>query len=874
MAMGTTNIGHRRRTFVAISLAAMLSLILAGAGITFARQADADSTPGTAVSATSENDAAIFVENWTAEGVFRDRVISGRMFNLPQFGYDLFADGLFGSPSQPGSSIPTPSDYTVGPGDQFVIHITGTVFETHRVTVGDDGRVLLPKAGPVELWGLTFERAQQVIEAEIHEFYVGVQVAVALNQPRSIGVSILGEVAAPGWYNLSGFSTVMHALLEAGGVLHSGTLRDIRIIRAGKTAASIDLYDMVLKGVDAGGLRLRDGDIVFVPTVGSVVAIAGEVRRPAIYELAADETLLDLVTYAGGLVRSADTDRIRIDRFAEGERRTLLEVSLPRDVLEDGATSDQSVGLRLADYDLVYIPPLAVGRLPARGGEVRVHGNVVRPGVYEFREGLTVGAMLERADGLLGDTLLYRGEVYRFLSLDTRQVIAFDVEGALAGDPDHDIPLQEWDEIHVYSSRDIIPEPSVQIAGQVHNPGRYPLTPDMRVRDLIFRAGELTEHAHLGRAELYRASPAFPEALRRVEVLDLAALLQGDATENVLLQDGDRLLIYHGGDLTYTPQVQVSGLVRHAGFYELAAGMHLSDALARAGGVTERARGGHIEIFRIDESGRAQSVAVDVSAAVDAVLQAERGAAVTALNHDPPLQEGDRIVVRGRNEQVEERTVVLSGAVRYPGAYPFAPGDRLADVIERAGGFTADAYEYGIVFTRASLRAQQSSLVADLLRSEWEYIEGERARLEEMPLTSDERERRWRALEHRANLIRTLEGRTPAGRIILDVEDALAGTSAAGLRLQDGDEVFVPEYPETVIVTGAVYMPEAVLYVPDREPNYYVQIVGGPMPGAAAEHMYVVKANGRVETAGTGFTAVRQGDAIVVPFRTDEGGAQ
>lgn len=861
-----------------LTLMAMLSWTLAGAGVAYAQE---NGEPDTAPTSPSEPVAAmrtltevlpVIVDGPAAERAFQNRAIAGQRFHLTQFGYDVLAADAF-VPSQSRASIPTPSDYRVGPGDEFVIHITGTVFETHRISVNAEGQAMLPKAGPISLSTLTFEQAKRVIAAEVQQFYAGVQVSVALGDPRSIAVFVLGEVPSPGRYDLSGFSTVMHGLLAAGGIEKSGSLRTVQVLRKEQVVAHIDLYDLLLKGTETGDLRLQDGDIIYVPSIGSVVGIAGEVRRPAIYELAPGETLQQLVEFAGGLARSADSENIRVERFLDDGRRSLLEVSVPRAVLNGDATSGRGLDLGLVDYDLVFIPHVDVARLPIRTGEVRVHGNVVRPGVYEWNEEMTVSELLARTGGLLGDSLLYRGEIYRFLSQETRQVIPFDVEAALAGDPDHDVPLNEWDEVHIYSVRDVIPEPSVEIAGQVHEPGTYPLTPDMRVRDLVFRAGEVTEHAHLGRAELFRASRFFPDTLLRVEVIDLLGLLQGDEKQNLVLREDDRLIIYHADDLMYTPKVRISGLVQQSGSFDFTENMRLSDLLARAGGVTGRAVGGQIEIFRLDESGRTETVLVDVEEALSNVLQPTRADVdAVGLSTDPLLREGDRVVVRGRMERITDFTVALTGAVRYPGAYPFAPGDRLADVIARAGGFTMDAYEYGIVVTRASLREQHASFIADLLQGEWEFIERERARLEDMPLTSDERERRWRALEHRAELLRTLEGRTPRGRIILDVENTLSGTAAAQLRLQHGDEVHVPVYPETVIVTGAVYMPEAVLFAPEQTPDYYLQLVGGPTPGASAEDMYVIKANGRVETSGTGFTAVRQGDAIVVPFRTGEEG--
>lgn len=780
---------------------------------------------------------------------------------LTPFGYELFDTIRLAPPESLGLVDTT---YVIGPQDEFIVHITGAISERHTLTVDAEGRILLPKAGPVYVWGLTLEEARSFIQEKLLEYYVGVDIAVGMGRLRSIDVYVLGEVVRPGQYTVSSLANVMHALIEAGGIPPSGSLRNVQRIRNGVLVETIDLYDLLITGALRTDIRVRDGDVILVPHVGAMAGIAGEVRRPGMYELQSGETLADLIAFAAGFTPAADVRSIRIERVNDEGRRTLEEVALPhRDALANG-----ELAVVVRDGDLVSVPSIDTDRLPSWGNAVRLEGHVFRPGRYQLADGLTVSQLLAQAGGVLGETYMARGEVLRFVSNETRQVLPFDVELALSGDPKHDLLLEEWDIVTIYSMRDVVPVPTVRSVGFVHDPGTYELTPDMRVRDLIFRSKELTDAAYLSRAELFRAHRVGANELREVIVLDLARLLAGDESQNVLLKPDDILMVYGAEDLMHLPLVRISGEVHRTGTFELTKDMRLSDLLARAGGLTAAAdpEVARVEIFRRGADG-ATVLYADVSVAQAAALHAE-----TIDDADNPLlQDGDHVYVRTRFDYAEVRTIELTGAVRYPGRYEFEPGTRLADVIERAGGLIDDAYLYGAVFTRASLVEQQQRFIQDLVQAEMQYIERERARLDDMPLTLDERDRRWRALQHRANVVELMQSRTPQGRIILDVQanDDELTDAVADILLHHGDRLHVPMYPGTVLVAGAVYMPEALLFVPGHDAEYYLRQVGGPLRDADADGMYIIKANGRVETHYTGFSELQAGDAIVVPYRTE-----
>lgn len=844
---------HRRRRAVGAGLATAVGLVLAfclwaGPAVALAQDSpdEADMTGLSAV-----------------ERSFATREVSGRRFNLRQFGYDIFTAGAFLEQLQ---QLPVPSGYYVGPGDELRIRLTGRVEAEHRVTVDREGHVVIPNVGAVSVAGLTFQELQQIIQDEFAHLYTDVRVHVTLERLRSLQVYVLGEVERPGVHSVRNLDTIMHALVAAGGVKRSGSLRNIRLLRNDQVVHVFDVYDFLLAGVRAGDIRLQDGDVVHVPPIGDVVGIAGEVVRPGIYELKEGQTLRELIQLASGVTPSAYVGSIRIDRYQDHVRRTLVEESFQG--VGELLSGQREVALH--DGDLVYVPDLSVDRLPVRGGEVVLQGNVRRPGSYPLVEGMTVGQLLRRGEGILGETYTQRGEILRFVSPQTREVKAFDVQRALDGDPEHDLPLEEWDIVHVYAVYDVLPEPWVEVSGEVHEPGRIRWVEGMRVRDALFKAREVTDQAYLGRADLFRLRT---DELREVITIDLQRLLEGDASANVLLQPRDHLVVYSVEQALRRREVTVAGHVRTPGTYELEKDMRLSDLIFRAGGFTPEADVERIEIYRPNYAtgGPVEIIAVAVSNREATARSAANGSGFpkVRLEADPLLQEGDQVFVRARKDHVEERSVTVAGEVVYPGIYRLTPGERLHSVIQRAGGFTPQAYPYGIVFTRSSLRQRQQAFIEDFVRSEAERIQRERAALDQLPLTTEEKERRWRSLEHRSQLLELMKSRSAQGRIILELESAEIAGTPYDLLLQDGDHIQVPTLPETVLVVGAVYMPEALVHIPGQTVDFYLQQVGGLRPEAAADEMYVIKANGRVETAATGFSPLRQGDTIVVPYRWD-----
>ena len=223
---------------------------------------------------------------------------------LKPFGYDLFK----GSPSTfaPVSDIQVPVDYIVGPGDTLEVQLYGNQPGIYELTVQRDGRINFPKLGPIMVSNMSFDEARAAIEHRVSEQLIGSRVSVTMGDLRSIRVFVLGEAEKPGSYTVSGLSTMTNALLVSGGVKKIGSLRNIALIRNGRLITTLDLYDLLLHGDTSNDRQLLPGDVIFIPPIGSTVAVDGAVKRPAIYELKQENSVAQAIDIAGGLTPDAD----------------------------------------------------------------------------------------------------------------------------------------------------------------------------------------------------------------------------------------------------------------------------------------------------------------------------------------------------------------------------------------------------------------------------------------------------------------------------------------------------------------------------------------------------------------------------------------
>jgi polysaccharide export outer membrane protein len=663
---------------------------------------------------------------------------------LESFGYDLFDNAP--STFSPVTEVPVPADYVVGPGDELHVQLYGSQNRNLRLTVSRDGVVNFPELGPISVSGMTFSAARRAIEARVSQQMIGVQASVSMGEMRTIRVLVTGEAKQPGYYTVSGLATMTTALYVSGGVKPIGSLRNIELKRQGQVVRKLDLYDILIRGDTSDDARLMPGDAIFIPPIGPTVAVEGEVKRPAIYELRDETTVQEVVRIAGGLTSEADATRVSLTQIDQDNRRVVLDVNLMRPAGSAQRVADGAV--------------LRVARLRPQIDEgVELEGEVYRPGPVAWRPGLrltdVIGSIDELKPGADQNYILIRRESGPQRRVST---LSADLAAALA-EPgsEADVLLQPRDRIRVFdlsTPRDRIirplldeiqlqadlarPTEVVSVRGKVKVPGEYPLETGMRVSDLLRAGGNLDSSAYGQDAELTRYTIT-ADGSRQTELIhiDLAAVRRGDRAADLLLQPFDSLMIKEIPDWTGQESVTLRGEVRFPGTYSIRRGETLRQVLERAGGLTplafpegsvfmrrdlreleqeqlnrlaDRLRA-DIAMLALQAANTGQAAATDALQSGQTLLaQLQTARATGRFVIDLPglvtggpgsvkdvlLRDGDELVVPKRRQEVS-----VIGEVQSATSHLHQPGLARDDYISLSGGMTRKADKSRIYVVRA-----------------------------------------------------------------------------------------------------------------------------------------------------------------------------
>ena len=606
---------------------------------------------------------------------------------LVHFGHELFAPRagdaviLENTPADPG--------YVLGPGDEVVVRMWGRMEGTQRLTVDRDGKIFFPKLGSFYVAGKTFEELKTFLKGKISGIKE-VSSDVSLGQMKGVRVSVIGEVRVPGWYNVSSLHTALQALSLASGVKDIGSLRRIELRRGGKAVATIDLYDFLLKGDGRSDLRLLQGDTIFVPVVGKLVVIAGEVRRPAIYELRDEKPLLDLVQVAGGFAPSAWKQRVLVERLEGNTSRVVLDANV--EDLENGkATVD------LFDGDIVRVFPI----LPVDVNGVTLEGNVNRPGKYELKPGMTVGALLKDAMDFLPETYFDYALLTRLVPPDLhKEVIPVNLrEIVLEKKPEADVALQGRDKLTVYNRSAFRDRPKATISGEVRLTRQPPDQPPKA--EIPFPAGQ-------GLEKPLKTESSFPAGSGREKPLrtecslaPVPGLEPSPKAESQATTGKVALGMKSEKDFLLSKLAAESRVDNNVLTVEIQAGMRVADLVRMAGGLTRLAYLERAEVVRVDENRTYRTIYFHLG---------------KAIAGDPEenllLSNEDHVQIHSIMETRFKKTVLAAGEVNNAGEYVLTDGMRLSDLLFKAGGFRESAYT-----KEAEVIRQEISPQGDLVRT-------------------------------------------------------------------------------------------------------------------------------------------------------------
>ncbi|MBD3421268.1 MAG: hypothetical protein GF398_14225 [Chitinivibrionales bacterium] len=497
--------------------------------------------------------------------------------HLRIYGHEVFEKAR-PSTFSPGDRISVPSSYSISSGDEIVIVLWGRINEEYRLRVDRDGKIRIPHQGPVTVTGMSFNAMQRSIRERLQSIE-GVQASVTMGELRSMHIYLVGEVVSPGMFTLGALTNVTNALFACGGPTANGSLRHIQLRRNGNLVTKLDFYDFLMQGKNNTSLRLKSGDVIVVPIVKKMAAIAGNVRRSALYELKGKTSLSELIDLAGGITPAAWTNRIQIERYRNNEFQVMLDLNKkPEQPLPD---------FEIQDGDIVKIFPIVEKNLNA----VSLSGNVLRPGKYEYHNGMTLIDILPDYSSLSDNAYLEYALIKRKLPPSYREtIIPVNLENALDDPQSEDnIALQPRDRIIVYDREYFEPDREVAIHGAVTTPGRMRLLENMTIRDLIIQAGGLSIEASPERGELYRRSNTSQDIITQVFPFCVSCALEDDPQHNLLLQKFDRVYIRAKKGWRDEKRVTLKGEVIYPGTYVVMEKESLGDIIKRAGGFTSEA---------------------------------------------------------------------------------------------------------------------------------------------------------------------------------------------------------------------------------------------------------------------------------------------
>jgi protein involved in polysaccharide export with SLBB domain len=504
--------------------------------------------------------------------------------HLQQFGYSFFrtdSDGF-----APVTDIPVGPDYIIGVGDKIILTLWGSIEGKYQLEVNRNGEITLPRVGTVIVAGVNYVQLKEVIHALLAKVFKDFQLDVNIGKLRHIKVYLVGEVGNPGDYNLTSLATVINALSAAGGPTKNGSLRNIRIKRNGKLVETIDLYDFFLKGDKSKDIRLQSGDTVFVPTIGPVAGITGNVRRPAIYELRDEKSLKDVLSLADGINSGGYLQRIQISRIIAHEKKIVSDFNL--DPVSTGKSADELTGsITIQDMDVVKVFPID----PILRGSVRLEGYVLRPGSYSLKPGMRIKDILSR-DNLLPEYYQEVGEITRLYLPDYHpEKMIFNPSRAITGDPAHNLELQEFDVVKIFSRWEMEEMPKVRISGEVQKPGEYRLFKNMTVRDLLLLAGNPKLTAYMKNADITRIKKTGESVTSFSININLDEAIRDNPQHNIPLEQFDELIVRKIPNWTEETEryITLKGEFRFPGKYPIFKGEKLSSAIERAGGFTDKA---------------------------------------------------------------------------------------------------------------------------------------------------------------------------------------------------------------------------------------------------------------------------------------------
>jgi len=839
------------------------------------------------------------------------QVVASGPQELPLFGLSIFQSGA-------NSFQPTPSysdkEYVIGSGDVLKISMWGTVEMMNESTVDSEGRITVPTVGPIFLSGYSLEKVKEKLKNAMSKSYAGlvesppsIYMDVSISKLRAVRVFMMGEVASSGGYFVSNFASVFNSLFVVGGPKSSGTMRQVQLIRNGKLASKVDLYDYLIGATKTNDVRVNDNDIIFVPLRGRTVGIAGAVLRPARYELLAGEQLSKLLEFSGGIRSVMYLNRVQIDRIIPFEQRKKGELDRKIFDIDFSEIMKAKGDYTLEDGDIVSIFPI----VDEQKNYVTIEGAVWRPGRYQLEKVPTLLKLILAADSLHPTVYMDRADIMRTDPDKHLTAIHVELNKVLAGDPNNNIKLEPLDRIRIFSIYDFNAARTYSLSGHVKSPGTFPFADSLTLYDVVTVAGGMKDslfraQTYLPRADIKRLND--DKRTRRDIPFDLGKLLE-TKEGNMPIEPDDQIVLYSWAEMKEPPQtVQIEGAVRRPGTYPLLSNLTLYDLILQTGALTDT-------LFRKQVlMERADIVRINPDRITRRIISFHLGNLLDYRQGDLLLEPGDRVIIFPITDiEITNKTVRIDGRVKKPGEYQLTNNMTLLDLLLQAGGYTEDAWAVQAEIARMARKGLgKDSLVVTRFAQLPDLFDTTRTKEQLLKTSAGKYPLQYRDQvyvrpnpdflpqksvtvegevkhpgtyvlnvrnERLSDLVRRAGGLMTsayarggsltrnAQRYRANFEDALDDPRGnEDIILQPGDRLMIPQRPFTVTVQGEVRNPGIYAYVDGKSRSFYIDRAGGATD--SADVALISYPEGYVMQSGLGWfstnPSIPDGSAITV----------
>ena len=770
----------------------------------------------------------------------------------PRFGADLF-DVL--EPMKDETEGGIPDDYILGVGDQLQIAGFGSAAFEIPAQVDGRGGILVPKVGTIKVSGLSLAKAKTIIQQKVDQQLAGTRVDILVSKLRQIRIFVLGDVYKPGSYLVPSLSSLVNVLGLAGGPTSLGSFREIRVVRAGQTIHKVDLYLLRSEGLGNMNISLQTGDTVFVPLAFNQVLLQGAFTRLAGQAM---DNLKDQPEPAG---RSAA--RNRISETAAGNEANFNGVLPTSAELATVLPSTGSESRRQAErLDKNSLGEGLAAQKELLPGAVfkKVSPTEYLPKMrFELLPGETARDAMRFAGGLLPNAAMESLNILRTDSKGLTNIV--------------EVPLDKLEAVTIRKGDVISALPSsnrlghiVEIAGWIRVPGTFERTEGLRVGDVLNEHSQILPDTYLERGEILRT---LPNGEMRYLAFNVSKALAGKATDNLLLEDRDKIDLVQVDSMRLPKTVKLAGPFSQAGTYEFREGMRASDLVFKAGIPLKSANQMVAELARSRRGLPSEVRQLDISK----LISTEKGSPTDLLDEviNPMLLEDDQISIWSKPDFKIHRVVSIEGQVERPGNYVLdSEHPTLSELIERAGGLTPNAMPKGGAVLRP-LNAIESgtahfgnpAAIPEILErlNETKLYALKAASLTAAGSNGTEPQ----PLPFKVPVLHGLEvGKI--NRVIVDFPSALAKKEGADLEMMDGDVVIVPRQTETALVVGETSSPYAFFKVTrNMTVSEILQLAGGLTRNADRSNIRLLKASGQIIDTKVAGRLVEAGDSVLVP---------